>query len=465
MITIQAPKTYELERKYIFSIMFVEFLGLDIQIDFINRQDVIINLDDNKYIRIVDGLFLTPLKDWLQPNSIPNKDLKSWDITNLNLDPVTVFPRIPIIYGEDPEKSTFFQQSEDSIYLGLDIFGSSFFMLTRYEEIVKPDKDLDDRFPVTASLSYQAGFLDRPIVNEYLEILWACIKYLNPNYKRKLRKFKTYLTHDVDEPYRYVFSGLKRLASRCVGDVWKRRSYGDAINSIYSWMQVKTGNITADPCNTFDLIMDISEQNNIKSAFYFITDRTSAYDGDYSINHPLIRKLLRRIADRGHEIGLHPSYNTYQNPKQTKKEFELLQQACEQEGIYQQRWGGRQHCLRWENPATFQNWDAAGLDYDSTLYFAETLGFRCGTCYEYSVFDIVNRRQLNLKERPLTIMEVTVFEDHYMGLRRVDSVSRLNVMNQYKDLCKKFHGDFVILWHNNSFSDPQLVNDYLQIIR
>jgi peptidoglycan/xylan/chitin deacetylase (PgdA/CDA1 family) len=230
-------------------------------------------------------------------------------------------------------------------------------------------------------------------------------------------------------------------------------------------MQVKTGNITADPCNTFDLIMDISEQNNIKSAFYFITDRTSAYDGDYSINHPLIRKLLRRIADRGHEIGLHPSYNTYQNPKQTKKEFELLQQACEQEGIYQQRWGGRQHCLRWENPATFQNWDAAGLDYDSTLYFAETLGFRCGTCYEYSVFDIVNRRQLNLKERPLTIMEVTVFEDHYMGLRRVDSVSRLNVMNQYKDLCKKFHGDFVILWHNNSFSDPQLVNDYLQIIR
>jgi hypothetical protein len=51
-------------------------------------------------------------------------------------------------------------------------------MLTRYEEVVKSDRDEHDRYLATASLDYQEGFLERPIFNEYLEILWACIKRL-----------------------------------------------------------------------------------------------------------------------------------------------------------------------------------------------------------------------------------------------------------------------------------------------
>ena len=35
-------------------------------------------------------------------------------------------------------------------------------MLTRYEEIVKLDRDTFDRFPAWASLAYQEGFLDVP---------------------------------------------------------------------------------------------------------------------------------------------------------------------------------------------------------------------------------------------------------------------------------------------------------------
>jgi len=34
-------------------------------------------------------------------------------------------------------------------------------------------------------------------------------------------------------------------------------------------------------------------------------------------------------------------------------------------------------------------WADAGMDYDSTLSYADRPGFRCGTCSEYPAFDPV----------------------------------------------------------------------------
>jgi len=42
---------------------------------------------------------------------------------------------------------------------------------------------------------------------------------------------------------------------------------------------------------------------------------------------------------------------------------------------------------------------------DSTLTYPEKEGFRCGTCYKYSVFNILTRKKLKLKEMPLEVME------------------------------------------------------------
>ena len=39
--------------------------------------------------------------------------------------------------------------------LGADLFGSAMFMLSRYEEIARPEPDRHERFPATASLAYR----------------------------------------------------------------------------------------------------------------------------------------------------------------------------------------------------------------------------------------------------------------------------------------------------------------------
>ena len=464
MLNIEIPNNQIPERTYIISVIFEEFFGIEVKIQVSSRKDVSITCEDGQAITVAD-LFLGPSStQWLRISSLPEQPLAHWDFAETGLTAITVGMDIPVIYGEDLVNGSLISLSAEHIYLGLDIFGSAFFMLTRYEEAVKPNRDGHDRFPATASLAYQEGFLDRPIINEYLEILWACLKHLWPRLKRKARNFQTYLSHDVDAPFKYALSGSSTLARTIVGNFIRRKPHCLGSN-LSSYMQVKAqGKLEADPFYTYDLIMDISEQQDLRSAFYFITDHTAErLDGNYRISHPLIRNLLKKIHQRGHEIGLHTSYNTYRNSTQTQKEFEILKKVCNEEGVRQECWGGRQHYLRWEAPNTFQNWEDAGLNYDSTLSFSDVAGFRCGVCFEFTTFSLKTRQHLRLKERPLIIMECTILDRRYMNLG-LDGHSSLQTMAKYKQRCRLFSGDFSLLWHNNRLVDPREANLYRAIV-
>jgi hypothetical protein len=201
------------------------------------------------------------------------------------------------------------------------------------------------------------------------------------------------------------------------------------------------------PANTFDWIMDVYEQHGLKSAFYFICGRTDASkDADYELEHPAIRELMRRIHARGHEIGLHPSYNSYQSPPTVLNEATRLRRFAHEEVIDQVEWGGRMHYLRWEHPTTLQAWDQAGMTYDITLSYADRYGCRCGTCFRYPAFDPVADQALNLRIRPLIAMECTVIAKRYMNLGTGEAA--LAKFTQLRQVCRAVEGCFTILWHN-----------------
>ena len=465
-IHIQHPDNFTNERHYIYSVIFCEFLGIDINLTACNRRNVLLTIENNFHkLYIDDSLFSTFPNDWLQPLALPLQPLKIWNLDYVLLPEATVVnSKIPVIFGSDPNDPNFYHYSDLEINLGLDIFGSAFFMLTRYEEFIKSERDRHNRFPATASLAYQEGFLDRPIINEYIEILWVCLKQLWPRLERKPRQFNTYLSHDVDWPFKYVFSSYSDLIRDCARNIINRKP-NQMFSNLTSWLAVKLNNHpNIDSFNTFDLIMDISDENGLKSTFHFICDHTAKkIDGNYSITHPLIRELLRTIHKRGHEIGLHPSYNSYNCSNQIKKELKILKKVCLEEGINQKKWGSRQHFLRWETPSTFQHLQHAGLDYDTTLSFADIAGFRCGICFEFTPFDIVRRQPLKLKERPLIIMECTILDPCYMNLGTNKDRS-FQVIAQYKHRCQLFNGDFTMLWHNHRFVEPNEMDLYYKVV-
>ena len=57
------------------------------------------------------------------------------------------------------------------------------------------------------------------------------------------------------------------------------------------------------------------------------------------------------------------------------------------------------------------------------------------------------RRPLRLRERPPIVMECSVIAERYLGLGH--SEAALAPMLGYRDRCRRFGGDFTLLWHNS----------------
>ncbi len=369
--------------------------------------------------------------------------------------------KVPVLFG-DTEPSLGI--GSRFLRLPIDILGSIFFMLSRYEEVVLNVRDKHDRFPASASLAYRAGFLDRPIVDEYVEILWSAMQRLWPGLERKQSQPRIMVSCDVDHPYAFT-GAIKDAGRRFAGDLIKRRSLSLARRTLVGNWRATRDDHQDDPYrNGIDWIMDVNERVEREVAFYFIPENTDPrLDNRESLDQPRMRALLRHIHTRGHEIGIHPGYNTYRHPEALYRSVKTLRRVLDEEGINQSILGGRQHYLRWETPTTARLCDDNGLHYDTTLSYADRPGFRCGTCHEYQLYDVVKRRPLKLRERPLIVMESTVLEDHYLGMGYTDEA--LALMQRYRSICHQFGGDFTILWHNSHLAHAKQREFYQALVR
>jgi hypothetical protein len=415
-LLVEAPPGYEPERRYILEVVLTDWLGLDWTLRQGERADVRIALaEDPEGAAVVlpDVLFATAPEAWLTTASLPAVR-RAGD-------------GLPILYGSGDD---------------VDVLGGAFFMLTRYEELVVADRDHFGRFPAAASVAAREGFLSTPIVDAYVERLWEGLSAAWPRLQRRSRTFELVLTHDIDDPLTTLDHGPGDALRQLGGDLARRRDLGLAGRRLRSLI----GDHRLDPNNTFDFLMDVSERHGLRSAFYFLAHRDERpREGRYLFEHPWVRGLIGHIGSRGHEIGIHPSHCTYRDAERTREELTRLRRVAEAEGIEQERWGGRQHFLRWANPDTWRNWEAAGLSYDSTLAYSEVVGFRTGTCHPYRVFDLRARRPLSLHERPFQIMDVTLL--YPMGLS-LDAAR--DAALQIAAQCRRHRGALGILWHNHT---------------
>ena len=88
-------------------------------------------------------------------------------------------------------------------------------------------------------------------------------------------------------------------------------------------------------------------------------------------------------------------------------------------------------------------------------------GFRCGTCFQYSMFDVLDQKTLSLKQNPLIVMDASVFNEKYMNL---DQASGLEYILKLKGYCKKIDGSFNLLWHNTFFTEKKYYDLFSKII-
>lgn len=458
-LIVSCPDGYEKERRYIIKVLIEEFLGLKYAVTINNQKEYRVTVygdPTNKALVLPDIMFQVPSSTWLTQSSLQAQPLDVWDVS-ADLSGCIVSSAVPIIFGE-PSKGIRPSIEKNNIRLGLDIFGAAFFMLTRYEELVKADRDEHDRFPATASLALREGFLERPIIDEYIEILFCCLKMLWPGMKRKEYSYNVCVSHDIDHLFSLNNDNWPISIKKAAGDIIKRKKPELAIQRLISGY---TKRKIIDPLNAISFIMEKNEQFDLVGEFYFLTEHTCSFDGGYQIDNPEIKVLLKQIHEHGHKIGIHPSYNSYRSSPQIGRELNKLLDVVDQLNIKQEKWGGRQHYLRWENPTTWQIWNDAGLDYDSTLSFPEQVGFRCGTSRSYSVFNVKTRMPLKLKETPLLVMDRTLLDKKYMGLNRDRALSKIVDLS---NKCKHYNGTFSILLHHTTFIEDASKKLYIEIL-
>ena len=83
------------------------------------------------------------------------------------------------------------------------------------------------------------------------------------------------------------------------------------------------------------------------------------------------------------------------------------------------------------------------MEIDSTLGYARNEGFRCGTGDVFNVFDFLSRRPLELKERPLILMDGT--------LRKYSTNTALSKIKEYITLGERYSSSITLLFHNTTF--------------
>ncbi|MBN1422180.1 MAG: polysaccharide deacetylase family protein [Planctomycetes bacterium] len=344
---------------------------------------------------------------------------------------------LPLLFGE-PE----IERSGRVLSVRADIIASAYFLLTRYEEMVRPDvRDLHGRFPGQQSIAFRGGMIERPLVDEYAALLRGWLESCGASCPAPDPRLRLFVTHDVDhiDFCRPWWSRLKADVKRLLGGGAKpaRRPRPSSREGVLE--------------ESFERLEHLDRTRTMPPIYFFLGSAPADVNGNYDVLSKPVRRLLRRLIEGGAAIGLHLSYEAGKDIGAIAEEKRNLEDAA---GIPIRR--NRHHYLRWQEIEDGYALAAAGIDWDSTLAYADVAGFRLGTARPIPLFDPKACRPMGIEEHPLIVMDRTLHKTIYMNLGYEGALEKLRTLVRN---AARLGGEFVVLWHNNEFTAD--ANTYL----
>lgn len=356
--------------------------------------------------------------------------------------PLKEIEGVPLLFGT-PKEECF----EETWVIYADIIASSYFLLSRYEEIQKRDiRDKHGRFPGKESLPYKAGFIHRPIVEEYGKLLrhWlrkACVHIPEPQPELQ----KIWLTHDVDAPF--FCRSLRNICRETLKGIGFRKA-----------LKLYQGPLEKDPYYTFPWML--GQDSLVKNRFgdrchiLFFLKAGGRHANDkphYQVRSHDIQKLLHLFKKNKALLGLHSSYEAGIYPDLIPEEKMRLEHDWKLENIHL----NRHHYLASREPEDLTKLIKAGITDDFTMGYADVSGFRLGTCRPVKWINPMTRQLTSLTLHPLSVMDCTLSESQYMGLSPDEAYQYCAGLVRE---IRQHRGEIVWLWHNTSFAGTE--SDY-----
>lgn len=254
---------------------------------------------------------------------------------------------------------------------------------------------------------------------------------------------KVALTHDVDrtkKTYHYVTGIIKALSK---GDISKAYYH---FNSFFG----------KEPYWDIYEIAEIEKSYGLRSSFYMLDEsirfnpfKPSTFvlaKGRYDLFEDKIQEAIRYLDANGWEIGLHGSFNSYNNKNLLKKEKDRLESILEHKVI-----GTRQHHLNLDEKITWKIQEELGFKYDSTWGDNYGIGFRDNRINPFYP------NNSDFKVFPLVIMDFCFMK----------TKNKWDKFNELVDIAEKNNAVLVVNYHTAIFNEkefPGYKSSYIKIL-
>lgn len=158
-----------------------------------------------------------------------------------------------------------------------------------------------------------------------------------------------------------------------------------------------------------------------------------------------ISAQIQELMTSGCEIGLH-GIDAWRDSHKGGAELEEIRRTTRMEQI-----GVRMHWLYFD-ARSHLILEQAGADYDSTIGYNETVGYRAGTTQAYKPLQVSR-----LLELPLHVMDTALFYPRHLDLGRSEARARVD---RIIDNAVQFGGCVTVNWHDRSIAPERLWGDF-----
>ena len=201
----------------------------------------------------------------------------------------------------------------------------------------------------------------------------------------------------------------------------------------------------------FDKLLTIEKSAGITAVYNFYSDTRSKnfkrwlMDPSYNVKSDRVKSLLRQLKHAGHEVGLHPTYDAWDDSELIEEQKKTLEKALAHKlSIADSIGSGLVGRILGRCQAN------AGLRQDSTLMFNDRSGFRNSCATSWNPWD-----QIKGKSHSVSCITSVVMDSHLFDYSDFNDDERNKYMKTWLNECKAVGGQASFLWH------PQtLTKDY-----
>lgn len=339
---------------------------------------------------------------------------------------------VEVVVSEWEQLPVFFQGKGD---IPFDWFAASFYLISRYEEYLPFQPDGYGRFPASASLAYRAGFLNRPLIQEWTASIRK--KFNFHSLPEIQAEPQIQFTFDMDELFQFRHISCWRQGKRALRSLLT--ADGSRLELQYKVMKGER----PDPYDAWQNLWPSMKSLPLRPLFFFSgAGKVQGNDRQLSVGHPAVKKILHRCREEG-EIGWHPSWASYQQPSLMEEELKRVEQ-----GVGQNITRSRFHYLRFHLPESYHTLSCQGIQHEYSMGYGDVNGFRASYADAFPWFDLSGNRVSSLIIHPFFFMDtVAVFQQKSDPEKVVSLLSA--IQRQYKGMVRELQ----VVFHPHCLSE------------